>query len=74
MLWSSVFPPDLNFDLFSIQLATTKIYFVYGNQDEFMPKSKIEAFKTKLNAMHIDIEYIDFDGPHDIDGGTLLKL
>ena len=74
VLWSSVFPPDLNFDLFGTQLATTKTYFVYGNEDEFMPASKIEAFKTKLNDMHIDIEYIDFDGPHDIDGGTLLKL
>lgn len=76
VLWSSVFPEDLDFELIPEQLEETSIYFCYGNDDEFMPSDRVEAFKSKLSQLNLKSKIcnLEFQGGHDIDAETLLKV
>jgi len=71
VMWSSVFPPDLDFKLVKEQLTNCKTYFVYGNKDPFLSPEKVTDIKTILNALELNLEYITFDGGHDINEKVL---
>lgn len=74
ILWAGVFPPDMNFEMGKQVLQEKEITMVYGNKDPFLTDERfteMEEIKEKLSA---NIHTITFDGEHDIDKATLLKL
>jgi len=69
ILWASVFPPDIEKSTFSNYKKGT---FVIGKQDEFYD-SAAQA-KEISNYKNLGFEIIEYEGKHDIEGTTLLKI
>ena len=74
ILWAGIFPPDLNFAQAPAILKDKSVSFIYGEQDEYLTE------KTLLNHAHlkeklgVHVEEKTYDGGHDIDPETLLKM
>ena len=70
ILWSSIFPEDMNFKSFGKDFST---YIIYGNQDEFAKPEHFTQQKKLLKDSNIDVKIIEFDGTHDIPENILLE-
>ena len=69
ILWASVFPPDIEESFVSHYKKGT---FVIGKQDEFYDEA---AQKIEIsNYKNLGFEIIEYEGKHDIEGTTLLKI
>jgi len=73
ILWATVFPPDMP-QSYNSKFKSSSNYFVYGNKDEFYSEEKIALHEEELNHLNIPFEMIKFEGNHNIDSKTLLKL
>jgi predicted esterase len=73
ILWATVFPPDMP-PTYNVKFNSSVNYFVYGNKDEFYNEEKIDIHTEELNRLNIPFELIKFEGNHNIDSDTLLKL
>ena len=74
ILWAGIFPPDMDFDSGKEILKSKKIFHVYGKGDPFLSDSRFHEMKALSEKLGANINEITFDGGHDIDGQTLLKL
>lgn len=63
ILWASVFPEDLDFNLAP---KDSNVYLIYGTGDEFLTQEHIDTLKNKIETTKIGYKIITFDGPHDI--------
>lgn len=74
ILWSGVWPPDMDFKTGNQVLADKSVALVYGSQDPFLTESRIIEMHelTKKLGLHPDV--INFDGAHEIDEQTLLSF
>ncbi len=74
LLWAGSLAHDLNFTQYQNRFLDSKIYYIFGNQDEFFDASKILMNEYKL--MNADIEYqlVSFEGKHVIDSAMLKQL
>lgn len=68
ILWASVFPDDMNFE----QINTKNTFLLYGNEDEFATKEKVNEQKELLDNK-ANFTIIEFEGNHDIPKDVLLK-
>ena len=73
ILWSSLFPPDFDFESILKNLDSDKCKMVYGLQDPFITNEHYDQTE-KIKSAYPKIEIITFDGEHKIDSKTLLKL
>ena len=71
LLWSGIFPPDLDIINAQSALASTKVFNIYGATDPYLNKEKLSEQKSIVQQLQIPIENIRFDGGHDIDAHTL---
>jgi len=74
ILWAGVFPPDMNFDEGKNLLQSKEVIQVYGNKDPFINPERLAELETINNRLGIHPTIISFDGKHEIDEATLLKL
>jgi predicted esterase len=74
ILWSGMFPPDMDFDSGKEILKDKDVAIVYGKKDPFLNDQLFEQMKSVSAKLNHDIRTIEFDGEHDIDEATLLKL
>jgi predicted esterase len=74
ILWAGIFPPDMNFQKGHEILAAKKVISVIGKQDPFFTTEKETELKQLTDALQLSPQFIDFEGGHDIDQQTLLKL
>ncbi len=74
ILWSGIFPPDMNFEVNRGALEDLNIHLVIGNQDEYIEQVDIEEQQKALHEKKIPFKLLSFDGNHDIDTDTLVKL
>lgn len=69
-LWACVFPPDLNMQVTGeVRIPS---FFIIGSEDEFYDapsQEKLIKFYTSN-----DYKIVQYEGKHDIDNETLLKL
>lgn len=72
VLWSSVFPPDLPPD--NIKKSKQKMFYAYGDQDEFLSVNQFKEHYEDLKKSGINIEEYPFKGTHDIYPETLLEI
>jgi predicted esterase len=63
ILWSTVFPDDMNFETFG---KTFNSFLIYGNDDEFSTKTRVQEQKDILTKNKLAIKLIEFNGVHDV--------
>ena len=74
ILWSGVFPPDMDFLSAKDVLKDKGTFFVYGSSDPFVNDSRFAEMNTITDKLGIKPQVVSFDGKHDIDEATLLKF
>ena len=70
ILWASVFPDDLDFNIVSKETNTT---LIYGNQDEFLTEERIALLRTQIKDSKTACNIITFNGKHDIPKEVLVE-
>ena len=73
LLWSGIFPADLDITSTQTTLASCEIYHIYGVNDPYN-KGKQAAQKTIVEQLQFSTKTVRFDGGHDIDTTTLLQF
>lgn len=69
ILWASVFPDDMNFEI----LNASNTFVLYGDEDEFATNDNVQKQKDLLAQSGIDFKVIPFKGTHDIPKEVLLE-
>lgn len=70
ILWASVFPDDLDFNMIS---SETNFTLIYGNKDEFLTEERVTVLKKQIEDSKIDCKIITFIGKHDIPKEVLVR-
>jgi predicted esterase len=74
ILWAGIFPPDMDFDSGKETLREKEVLLVYGNKDPFLTDERFGEMTSLTEKLSVPVKQITFDGAHDIDEETLLKL
>jgi predicted esterase len=74
ILWAGQFPTDMNLNLTKEALAHTKMYVVYGKQDEFLQDIQHDEYIRNFSIAGFTPKIIPFEGKHEIHQETLIKL
>ena len=74
ILWSGVFPDDMDFEKGKSLFKNKSVKIVYGNKDPFLNDARLAEMKNLSDKLGITTAPIVFDGEHEIDKETLLKL
>ena len=70
LLWSSVFPDEMNFKTFGSNFNT---FVIYGNNDEFRTEEQLIQQKKILSNSDLNYQLIEFNGTHDIPEEVLVE-
>lgn len=70
ILWASVFPDDMDFNIISNKTNTT---LIYGTRDEFLTEERITILKKQIKESGVNCNIISFDGKHDIPKEVLVE-
>ena len=70
ILWGGEVPPDLDLE----RLRVPKLVLVYGTRDEFFTPKIVAANEARLREHGVPYELMSFDGGHEIETATLLRL
>jgi len=74
ILWSGIFPPDMDFEAGKEVLENKETFFVYGKSDSFINDSRFAEMNTISAKLGITPHIISFEGKHEIDEQTLLRF
>jgi len=70
ILWSNVFPDDMDFKSFG---TTFNTYILFGNKDEFSTDEHLKKQEEILTNASLNITIIEFEGTHDIPENVLVE-
>ena len=70
ILWGGEVPPDLDLQ----RLRVPELLLVYGTRDQYFTPKVVAANELRLREHGIRYELISFEGGHEIDAPTLLRL
>ena len=74
ILWSGIFPPDIDFRFSGNIFRGKKTSFVYGKQDPYMTTARLSEMKEITGKLGFLPQEVVFDGAHEIDQPTLLQI
>ncbi len=74
ILWSGIFPPDMDFESAKETLRGKKIVLVHGTEDPFLNDSQYQSMEMISTKLEIFPQVITFKGGHEIDETTLKQL
>ena len=74
VLWAGIFPPDMNFTTTSQILQGKKITYVYGENDPFITKDRLDEMKQLSTRLDVTPEIITFSGDHNINEDVLRQI
>jgi predicted esterase len=74
ILWSGIFPDDMDFEKGKEILKDKNVQLVYGIQDQFLTEPRLQEMKALAAKTGVISEPITFDGGHQIHEPTLLNL
>lgn len=71
VLWSAVFPPDLDAEL---PVSTLPIWLAYGDTDPFLSGQQLESTLQRYREQYEGLQFLGFSGGHDVPSSALLQL
>lgn len=76
IIWGGEVPPDLDLTdrRAAERLRSSRLTLVYGDRDEYFTPKVVAATEARLRDHDIPYEVVRFDGGHEIDTTTLLRL
>ncbi|HMG92356.1 MAG TPA: hypothetical protein VK589_20000, partial [Chryseolinea sp.] len=74
ILWSGLFPPDMNFASAKEILRDKEIVLVYGKKDPFLDNDQFTSMETIVSKLEIHPRVISFEGGHEIPEDILKEL
>ena len=74
ILWSGVFPPDLDFEKAIPTFTSKNCLLLAGDEDPFIPQEEMEGHLAALRERNIPHRFIPFKGGHDIKEQELVAL
>jgi predicted esterase len=74
ILWSGIFPPDMDFEKGTSILQKKQVLMVYGKNDPFLSDDRFREMTDLSAKLSADVKLITFEGEHDIESETLLRL
>ena len=74
ILWSGLFPPDMDFEKGSHLLKEKKVIEVLGKNDPFITPARIEEMKSLNQQFKINPTFIEFEGKHEITERILQEI
>jgi predicted esterase len=74
ILWSGIFPNDMDFEKSKEVLKTKTVSQVYGKKDPFLTDARIGEMKGLAEKLGVYSPPIIFDGGHEIHPETLLSF
>ena len=67
ILWSGLFPPDLDVPRSNEVLKNMETISVYGEKDPFLNDARFAEMSDVTTRLGIEVKRVVFDGGHDID-------
>ncbi len=74
ILWSGLFPPDMDFEKGSHLLKGKKVIEVLGKNDSFITPARLEEMKSLNKQLKINPTFIEFEGKHEINEAILKEI
>jgi len=74
ILWSGIFPPDLPPLEGTERLKNKDIYWVYGDQDQYLSDALYKEQKQIAKQLNTRIESIIFEGKHEMNDEILARF
>jgi predicted esterase len=72
VLWAGSLPPEIDFS--AAIFNSFKIYFLAGDEDEFVKKEQVDEIQQFFLSKQQASEIIRYKGKHGIDEATLMQL
>lgn len=66
ILWGGLLPEDIDYQPFGDYFSTKKLFFVVGNNDEFINQNRIDWHLDFAKKHHLNMDYILFEGKHEV--------
>jgi predicted esterase len=74
ILWSGIFPDDMDFEKSKEVLKTKNVSQVYGSKDPFLSDARMGEMKGLAEKLGVHSTPIVFEGGHEIHEQTLVSL
>ncbi|HEU5292575.1 MAG TPA: alpha/beta hydrolase [Cyclobacteriaceae bacterium] len=74
ILWSGIFPNDMDFEKSKEVLKAKQVVQVYGSKDPFLNDARIGEMKDLAQKLGVTTPPIVFDGGHEIHEQMLIKF
>lgn len=74
ILWAGILPEDMNFEIGASVLKDKTVVMVHGKQDPFLTDARFAEMQSLMLKLNTKIELLTFEGGHEVDEQTLLKL
>jgi predicted esterase len=75
VLWGEIQAHDLtDQDYARLQEGGTEVLLVVGREDPYVSATAVDRAAKKLSEQGLSVETVSFDGGHDIDGPTLIRV
>jgi len=75
VLWGEIQAYDLtDEDYLRLREQGTEVLFVVGREDPYVSTTAVERAAKELGGRGLRVETVSFDGGHDIDGPTLMRI
>lgn len=74
ILWAGIFPPDLDLESGKGAFQEKEILVVHGKADPYLNDSRFAEMNIISSTLGITPQLISFDGGHELEEKTLLKI
>lgn len=74
ILWSGIFPDDMDFEKSKEVLKAKQVHQVYGNKDPFLNDARIGEMKGLAEKLGVTTPPVVFEGGHEFHDQTLLSF
>ena len=74
VLWAGILPPDMDIPSSNQIFSNVELITVYGLQDPYLNEDRKSEQLGIMKDLGVDSQFITFEGEHDIDEETLLRL
>jgi predicted esterase len=74
-LWGEIQAHDLTDQDYSrLQEQGTEVLLVVGREDPYVSAAAVERAAKELSERGLSVETVSFEGGHDLDGPTLMRV